>query len=356
MDHASVNGSKTVSEFRTMPRRSSVLSVSINEDAASIRDQKNGTSHLPKATSFSAERQQAAYMAASSKTKSYEAKHNSKKRSNRNKHKNKKARKLAENLITVNIPTNVKKTSDKECTEQIIFVDGGDASNPRINPEVYQDPLKKQKEICILDISRGDLMVADGHLNDPAVGIRSAPLLPCTEDGVPPDYDPISTFTVPPREDAILTLQTFKADFCRDLCTALDAVENASASSEQRGNDKHVIRHGNYVCEGTQKKRAAQDIRPVTPALLKAAKDPKSNLHPIGDMVVRVEQMYKRWLPTEEIRKTLHGISLIDPQLLTIPGCPKKAAIYNAWAHGRNAFLNAHKDQDFAASATLWFL
>ena len=310
----------------------------------------NGVAHVPKALSNCADRIRACTMAGRVEYNngSLSTKKNTKKKQNKKKMKQK------SNLIPITLPplnSNQYQTSE-DIDGTHMFVDGGDATTPRIQPDIPPPPPSTgktkrpqiNKPIKILSIRDSHLKVITDHLNDPNTGLQYQ--IP----GKPSDIILI------PRAATLETISSSPKK-CDNLCNAFDAIENNYRESRTRGAKSNVIRDEEghkYTTTGTQAPRNAPGIVSVHYALRGLN---KFHLKRILKYFSQVEHLFEKYLDTEQVRLIHSAIELVKAKRFTAPLKGKRkrsneARIYGGLASGINVYLQCHDDRDFTYSAT----
>ena len=129
-----------------------------------------GVSFVAKSKSSSSGRQKAAFI----KSKLIFVQSSAQSRRNKSRRARKKAKKQNDLLIPIEIPDGYLHKCDAPSIDTIVFVDGENVSNPRINPRIYIKPTKLNEsvptpEVVIVPISA--FIVPLDHLPDPQMGL-----------------------------------------------------------------------------------------------------------------------------------------------------------------------------------------
>jgi len=259
----------------------------------------------------------------------------------------KKRAKHQANLFSLSEPTGskIKKLSASYCKSTNVFVDGGDAPNPRI-------PLPKcanKNDVVVLSVCAGDLYVPMEHIVNPKIGLMS-------ESPQGSKYPALLMLL--PRDDALLhTGMNEKPNRCIELCRAFDKATKGAKCSLTRGNTKTVVTEPGkkYICLGTQPSRSSTGVREENYVLQNLKCVTARNV--ILKMFVGIEQCVHRWASTESIRFINEAYKLNNPKTFSIEseegsGVRKQCKIFGSMAIGENVFLSGHQDHDFFYSAT----
>jgi len=298
---------------------------------------------LPKAVSSSSARIRAAFFASTADTEKMRRGHGQTSK-HRNQRANKKAKKIKDNFLSVEPTSTTKKVSEEEMKDKYVVVDGGDNDNPPIKPSTGQ----LKKKLHILSIRDGDLFVPTIHLNTTFGAIHTN-----KHTGQP-------TFLLAPRGDALSITKMNQVQEVNELIHALDICEHVTRNSIYRGNERIIFHDDNddskYICLAKKTSRNAPGI--VDCPQYKKLDETIWNI--ICKYISKCEEVFKKFAPTDEIRRILHAKKLVKFESIS-----KKQYNYNShpsskdnpeWtggmAFGRNLYLNMHKDGDFTYSIT----
>ena len=292
---------------------------------------RNGPRHIPSANSSSSNRCKLASVIPSFK----QSQGSRRSRKNQARRSAKKRRKQHDLLIPIS-PSFLHQAFQGLVDNHYTFVDGGDISNPRINPKATTF-----KPTRILSIRDNDLKVISSHIQNPNQGL------------IYRFGTSSSDIVLVPRRYALEQIQVKSNDHI-SLCKAFDHVESHVKKSEQRGTkSKFVVteEYNKYVCIGNQTCRGSVGIRRYHKALLACQEE---ELDRIMRYFKAVEHLFEMFMDTEEIRIVHDAVENMRSETFSVPTSSTKtkaASIYGAFACGKNVYLAAHTDQDYTYSS-----
>lgn len=274
----------------------------------------------------------------SKRTRAYSiAGHTSNKKSRNAAHKNKK---LNENLVEVPLPDTKYRLDESRLEKEVIFVDGGKKGNEPINP-TYN--VENNKRVTILSMDRRDLYVVRNHFKSnhkrKGRGVRYR------KNG-----NGAMVFTLCPRQEALNAVRDLNGDGAAQLAESYSASIAAARSSLKRGKSSIVMSDDSsnkYVCVGSAANRAAKGITALHYVVKKLGIDHQQH---ILNHTLAVEKLFTEWIDTPSVRQVKIAIEKSRVPLFTTTN-GASAKIYQAFAVGKNVYLNTHIDRDFTYSA-----
>jgi len=297
----------------------------MNEPAA-------GVAYVPKSSkSTSSQRVQACSVV--SKVKYDQASSKSKAKMDRRAYE--KEKKQRHHLEHVVVPSKYPKCTIEEVNDSIVFADGGDIANPRIQPKPNNP---KDKPVTILQICNGDLYVPKNHMNDPEKGLTIF-----VEGGGNKPFILVPRFHALKRNALHNNMEKSVL-----LFEAFEEVEKVN-TSEERGSEKEIMldEGRRHICVGSKVYRAAKGVNEYHHSM---AKIDEKYQEIIYRYIKGVEQSFNEWVDTDIVRQVHDAMQLVSAKAFAIPKIGK-TQIYSAFASGMNAYLNAHTDSDFTLGA-----
>ncbi len=289
--------------------------------------------YIPQASSTSSRRQQACDIASEVNTSKlpYKARRKAKRRGLL------KAKKLMKVLLNVSCPDSVLRLTREHVQKNFVVFDGGDDDNAPIDPTLPNGSKDKPLEIVSV---RTQMHVPKHHLEHPSLGLT----LRFGRDA--------ATLVLAPILSVKEHTSWFNKSVTTNICDALDVVAANTRKTNSRGGDIAIIHDpqdtSKYCCTGPQPRRAGTGVEPIHYPTRSLTKEQCNTL---SGMFRQVEVLFKQYIDTNQVRRILQAIDLVDAQTFSLPEKEVASDIFAAFAHGINVYLNGHRDKDMTYGA-----
>lgn len=295
-----------------------------NKDVIKVSDNIKDYCHVYKSKNSSSKRSQAAFMASIDHQSSL----NKGARKHQNKKSNKKNRKQQKMLIPIMVPKEQKVWTHEEIKNTVLVFDGGNVSNPPIQPPP--------------NINWTAIRINDETMHIPDCDSEHGLYFPSKTGGPPP-------FIRVPRKDALSITGMDDMEQSNLLADAFISAINHTQVSNTRGGSRTVFSPYKVANLGVQPCRAAVGLRQYSK---KNDKIPSHLQHHLARYMSDQEIAYESIVATDIIRHTVLGRHINGyPLASSNSGMEVKSLKhFSALNISADAFLPCHKDDDFTKS------